>query len=731
MNQPDSIPGTMQSAASVADLPGRTEVSARLTSRSTAAKSEASTPRTATRLSGRWLWLARVAWLSVATVSITSFFPSLPLSFAELEQVCTGSACDLLSLRPEHLPVLAAWGLSPAAFAAYGTVLGSVQNLAWYAMGVLLFARQSADPRALFFSFCLMLYGGGPSYQTLAVAPPSWWLPVTAYLFLVTFCFTLFLVLFPTGQFVPRWTRWLALAWIVVQVPTSFFPDSPLSEATWPSAVQALVLLGFFGSFIVAQVHRYGWRSTPLERQQTKWVLLALGVLLLLIVARGPVGTLVLGGEAPPLWLVLVVGNAFALATILVPLSIAAAILRYRLWEIDRLLNRSLVYGALIASIVGLYVLLVGALGVLFRSSENPLIAILATGLVALLFHPLRQRVQRGINRLMYGERDDPSAVLARLGQRLEATLAPEAVLPTIVQTVQDALRLPYVAIVLSQGETFEVAVSTGKPVQDTLSLPLVYQGETVGQFLVGARTPGEAFSAADRHVLHTIAYQAGAAVHTVRLTTALQRSRQHLVTAREEERRRLRRDLHDGLGPALATLALQAEAAHDLLPAEPEQSAAYLADLITQAHSALADIRRLVYALRPPALDALGLVGALKEQATQYARQDLAILVDAPECLPPLPAAVEVAAYRILQEALTNVVRHAQARTCTVSLHVNDALDLVVTDDGRGFPTDCHAGVGLPSMRERAAELGGTCQITSTPGQGTCLRVCLPRQIG
>ncbi len=690
MNQPDSIPGTMQSAASVADLPGRTEVSARLTSRSTAAKSEASTPRTATRLSGRWLWLARVAWLSVATVSITSFFPSLPLSFAELEQVCTGSACDLLSLRPEHLPVLAAWGLSPAAFAAYGTVLGSVQNLAWYAMGVLLFARQSADPRALFFSFCLMLYGGGPSYQTLAVAPPSWWLPVTAYLFLVTFCFTLFLVLFPTGQFVPRWTRWLALAWIVVQVPTSFFPDSPLSEATWPSAVQALVLLGFFGSFIVAQVHRYGWRSTPLERQQTKWVLLALGVLLLLIVARGPVGTLVLGGEAPPLWLVLVVGNAFALATILVPLSIAAAILRYRLWEIDRLLNRSLVYGALIASIV-----------------------------------------QRGINRLMYGERDDPSAVLARLGQRLEATLAPEAVLPTIVQTVRDALRLPYVAIVLSQGETFEVAVSTGKPVQDTLSLPLVYQGETVGQFLVGARTPGEAFSAADRHVLHTIAYQAGAAVHTVRLTTALQRSRQHLVTAREEERRRLRRDLHDGLGPALATLALQAEAAHDLLPAEPEQSAAYLADLITQAHSALADIRRLVYALRPPALDALGLVGALKEQATQYARQGLSILVDAPECLPPLPAAVEVAAYRILQEALTNVVRHAQACTCTVSLHVNDALDLVVTDDGRGFPTDCHAGVGLPSMRERAAELGGTCQITSTPGQGTCLRVCLPRQIG
>ncbi len=243
-------------------------------------------------------------------------------------------------------------------------------------------------------------------------------------------------------------------------------------------------------------------------------------------------------------------------------------------------------------------------------------------------------------------------------------------------------------------------------------------------------RAPGETFSAADRHILHTIAYQAGAAVHAVHLTTALQRSRQHLVTAREEERRRLRRDLHDGLGPAPATLALQAEAARYLLPAGADRSAAYLADLITQAHTALADIRRLVYALRPPSLDALGLVGALKEQATRYDLQGLSILVDAPELLPPLPAAVEVAAYRILQEALTNVVRHAQARTCTVSVRLNDTLDLEVSDDGRGLPAACHAGVGLHSMHERAAELGGTCDITSTPGQGTCLRVSLPRHI-
>ena len=186
------------------------------------------------------------------------------------------------------------------------------------------------------------------------------------------------------------------------------------------------------------------------------------------------------------------INTVFALCSPLVfaslPLITGLAILKYRLYDIDRLINRTLVYGALTASVVSLYVLIVGSLGALFRSSDNPLLNILATDLIALFFHPLRQRLQRAVNRLLYGERDDPSAVLARLGQRLEATLPPEAVLPTIVQTLRDALRLPYVAIVLSQGETFEVAASTGKPVQDTLSLPLVYQGETLGQLLLGAR---------------------------------------------------------------------------------------------------------------------------------------------------------------------------------------------------------------------------------------------------
>jgi signal transduction histidine kinase len=667
MNQPDTISGTLSRAARAVGAPRVRGLCSRLTSWSTAAEGQASTPHTAIRLAGRWLWLARVTWLSVATVGIISFFPSLPLTFAELEQVCTGSTCDLLSLRPEHLSVLAAWGLSPAAFAACAIVLGSVQNLAWYAMGVLLFARRSAEPRALFFSFCLMVYGGGPSYQTLAVAPPNWWLPMTAWLFLGTCCFTLFVVLFPTGQFVLRWTRPLALAWIVVQVPTSFFPDSPLSAATWPGAVQALVLLGFLGPIIVARVYRYGWRSTPEERQQTKWVLLALGAfLLLLVVGHSPAGTLVLGGEAPPLWLVFVVGTASVLATILVPLSIAAAILRYRLWEVDRLINRTLVYGALTASVVGLYVLLVGALGALFRSSENPLLAILATGLVALLFHPLRQRVQRGVNRLLYGQRDEPYQVLARLGRQLEATLVPEAVLPTIVKTITQALKLPYLAVSVKQGEEFKLAAAAGSSADSLLSLLLTYQGEVIGQVRLAPRRPGEPLTPPDRRLLEDLLPQMGMAVHAARLTADVQRSRERLVTAREEERRRLRRDLHDGIGPTLASLAHRLDTVARLVPRTPDAAVTELGHLKGQVKTSIAEIRRLVYALRPPVLDELGLVSALREHLAQLDQPEgLHLTLEAPEALPELSAAVEVAVYRIVLEALTNVVRHAHARTC------------------------------------------------------------------
>ena len=244
-------------------------------------------------------------------------------------------------------------------------------------------------------------------------------------------------------------------------------------------------------------------------------------------------------------------------------------------------------------------------------------------------------------------------------------------------------------------------------------------------------RAAGEPLTTADQLLLKNIAHQAGTAVHTIRLTADLQRSREHLVNAREEERRRLRRDLHDGLGPALATLSLQAEVARDLVHSNPPKSEAMLNEVIAGTQAAITDIRRVVYALRPPALDDLRLVSALREQVMLYMQSGLHITLDAPEPLPPLTAAVEVAVYRIVQEALTNVARHAQAHACTARLRVNGSLALEISDDGRGIEETHRAGVGLHSMHERAAELGGICEIRSVPDRGTSIHVILPCQNG
>jgi signal transduction histidine kinase len=421
------------------------------------------------------------------------------------------------------------------------------------------------------------------------------------------------------------------------------------------------------------------------------------------------------------------------LALLFVPIVTYIAILRYRLYDIDVVINRTLVYGSLSACVVLIYVLAVIALGALFQAQGNIAVSLLATGLVAVLFQPLRSRLQRGVNRLMYGERDDPYAVISRLGKRFEAALAPETVLPTIVGIVREALKLPYAAIALPHdGNDFEIVAASGEePPADPLVLPLSYGGESVGELLLAPRAPGETFSAADRRLLDGLAGHAGVAVHGVRVMADLRRSRERLVLAREEERRRLRRDLHDELAPTLAALGLDAATVGELIPTDPKEAAFANEKLRSAIRATVGDVRRLVYDLRPPALDELGLVEAMRQRASRLGVGDEGFLatVEAPDELPPLPAAVEVAAYRIVQEALTNVSRHARASACTVRLACADgrALTIEITDDGVGLPDTPEGGVGLSSMRERAAELGGECEIVRSWPSGTRVFARLP----
>jgi signal transduction histidine kinase len=532
----------------------------------------------------------------------------------------------------------------------------------------------------------------------------------------------------------------VALAWIAWLLPRYWIPDWPPSNS-WLVELNLIIWLGALGAAIYSQAYRYRRVSNTVQRQQTKWVVYGISMALTSFVSFNlAVSAIALPSpESAGELVVLMLGAALMYgALLLIPLSIGIAILRYHLFDIDILINRTLVYGALTVSVVGIYVLVVGYLSVLFRAAggqANLAISVLATGLVALLFQPLRNRLQRGINRLMYGERDDPYAVLSRLGQRLEATLAPEAVLPTIVETVKESLKLPYTAISLRQDDSFAVAAESGIPVDDALRLPLVYQNETVGQLLLAQRTPGENFSSADRRLLDDLAREAGVAVHAVRLTTNLQRitkdlqrSREHLVRTREEERRRMRRDLHDGLGPTLASLSQLIDTARVLVKRDPDTALTLLGDVKDQIKLTITDIRRLVYALRPPVLDELGLVSAISEHIGRYNQPNgVQVSINAPDHLPLLPAAVEVAAYHIALEAVTNVARHANAKTCRIRLWLESGLCLEITDDGDGLRADKHAGVGLTSMRERVEELGGEFKLESGTTQGTRVWARLP----
>jgi two-component system NarL family sensor kinase len=533
--------------------------------------------------------------------------------------------------------------------------------------------------------------------------------------------------------------------------------------AVWPGASSTLDWLGRWslGNSLLVLVYlalavvvvTWGYRTNidSISRQKIRWVMFA---------------ALVSGGGGLVLWILppLVVGrpiispNALGLLVLPFPLALAVAILRHHLFDIDLVINHTLVYGALTASTMGLYVFMVGYLGSRFQAGDKSLIAFITTGLVAVLFQPLRARLQRGVNRLMYGERDDPVAVLSRLGERLEGTVLPEAVLPGLVETVAQALKLPYVAIALDRNERRktkdegsssvlrpsssreepDIVASYGLPMGECVHLPLVYQAETVGYLVVGLRAPGESFGPADQVLLENIARQAGAAVRAVQLTTDLQRSRQRLVTAREEERRRLRRDLHDGLGPVLASQGLKLAAIRQLVGRDLAAAEQLLDEVMAQTEATVAEVRRLVYALRPPALDELGLVEAIRDHVVEADGDSplstgLQITVEEPrEGLPPLGAAVEVAAYRIALEGLTNVVRHAGAQSCVISFSLdksvpNGILQLEIRDDGVGLPEGGRAGVGLNSMRERAEEVGGTFAVGASPGGGTRLIARLP----
>jgi signal transduction histidine kinase len=287
---------------------------------------------------------------------------------------------------------------------------------------------------------------------------------------------------------------------------------------------------------------------------------------------------------------------------------------------------------------------------------------------------------------------------------------------------------VPYAAIWLDQDGEERLAASSGAGTTDLVSFPLAYQGERIGRLEVARRAPNEPFSEADYRLIENIAQQAGAVAQTVRLNAELIRSRAQIVNEREDERLRIRRDLHDELGPMLAAQGLKLSAARQVIRSKPEKAESLVDEVIQQSQQTVADVRRLVHGLRPPVLDQLGLVDAVRDLARNHSGNPTLEIIAPSDGLPHLPAAVEVNAYRILLEAWNNAVRHARASRCLVKFWVErNMLVVSIQDDGVGMPKEYRAGVGLRSMRARAEEIGGGLSVDEVQPHGTRITARLP----
>ena len=542
------------------------------------------------------------------------------------------------------------------------------------------------------------------------------------------------LLLFPDGR--PPNPRWRPAVWLAVTgpvlvllgglAPGPFPGEDPTVEN--PAGVPSLEFLGPVSQIglllvVVAVVLAVSslvsrWRrSSGVERLQLRWVAFAVAATAVVVLVGLPTPA---GSALELLGLLMTLGG--------IPAAIGIAVVRYRLYDLPVVINRTLVYALATVVLLVVYAGLTAATWRLFAWDDTAS-ALTATAVVAVLFSPVRDRAQQLVDRQLFGLRNDPYGALVHLGRDLEGFLPADAVLEVLAERVRTTLRVPYAAVMLGEPPHTHVTQGSGSPTGSTVAATLRHRGEVLGHLVVSPRPPDEELATADRQVLEAMARQAGAAVQAARLQAQVQASTVRRIAAVEEERRRTRRDLHDALGPTLAGIGLGLENASrrvgttgDLVTTE------LLGRLRQEIDNAIGSVRGLVYGLRPPALDELGLEGALQTAlASASGAMQVDLRVVGVTSAQRLPAAVEVAAYRITLEAVTNAVRHGRARQCDVEIVLSDVLAVTVSDNGSGLPDNWRAGVGISSMRERAGELGGTLTLASDGSSGTRVLATLP----
>jgi signal transduction histidine kinase len=620
----------------------------------------------------------------------------------------------------------AGWEASLASYSISAAIIGMAMALIGAlvlreargnVIGVLLSA---AGLWATFGAMCSALsavLADGSSLRWVLIFVQGVW-PPTVFLFLLV------PQLYPDGHVMSRRWRIPFVAAVIASIVSSValitsqhvfdgYPDAPANPLAVAipegvlgavAAVGALIVVGTTLAAVVGHMLRLR-RLHGADRARIAWLVSAVVLMIAAFVGTSPTVALVI-----------------ELASLA---CLGIGIVRYQLFDIEEVFTRGLVFIAVVLAALVAALVTATLLGTRSDVGIGPLLAATVTAVVlAFAFRRLTARVDR----LMFGRRNDPISAVTLLGERLAAAVQPEDALPVIVITLRESLRLPYSAVFLEGEET--PAAESGERSVRVVEFPLQYAGRTVGLLQLGIRRGERDLAPPDRRLVLTFASQAGTAAQSAQVARALRRSREGLVLAREEERRLLRRELHDGVGPALAGISLGLQSLTRSLADDRQRQLS--ADLLEQAQRSLEELRTVARELRPAALDELGLVAAVRQHAALASRLtggQPSVFVEAPEELPSLNAAVEVAAFRIVQEGLSNAIQHAEASRCDVALAVGESLVVTLRDDGSGRRPD-EAGAGLRSMRERAEELGGQCVVTFVPGTGTCVRAVLPLMI-
>ncbi|HEX5936256.1 MAG TPA: histidine kinase [Actinomycetota bacterium] len=692
--------------------------------------------------------LARV----LAGVTVVGFAGGLVLTFLDAATSRPGGSDPVESLL---------FVVSFAAFPAIGYLLATRRpenSIGWLMLGMGVFFGVGATISSLGW---YLLHTGhrDPGLVLLAFDAPSW-VPI------VVLPVTFLLLLFPDGHLPsPRW-RWFAwgvgvgltIVYFAILLDPGAIDSPPVPRVPNPLGVaalgpildvaQALILvipIGVLGS-LTALVLRFR-RSTGIERLQLRWLMTAAGFVALLYSGAmiASLGSSWGGGDEPG-WLLVLQGLVIP-SFVLIPIAIGVSILRYRLFDIDVVINKALLVGALAVSITIVYVAIVVGVGALVGSQASPVLSAVAAAIVALAFQPLRRRAQRIADRLVYGKRATPYEVLSDFSERVGQTYASDELLPRMARALAEGTGAARADVWVRSGDDLRaeaawppdspapssrsVASADGEVTGTSMFEPVRHRDELLGALSIQKRS-GESLTPTEEKLVADLAAQAGLVLRNAGLTRELLRtidelktSRQRLVTAQDEERRKLERNLHDGAQQRLVALTVKLGLLERLVEKDPAQAGSIAAQLQGDATEALEELRDLARGIYPPLLADKGLVAALESQA----RKSVVPVAIRSDGIGRYAREAEAAVYFSCLEALQNVAKYASASRAVVALSDGDGrLRFTVTDDGVGFERSTSTfGTGLQGIADRLAALGGEVDVTSSPGAGTTVAGSLP----